>query len=418
MNIGTNLSTPDLPVKNFQGIGKLRLSTNHPADASKDLWFLGLWCLYLILKPFYLFESGMPQIADYLVVMLVFLTFISRQMTLKRSLIPILSKLAALMGYFVAVDATWAFISGETEILLYACYYIFNFLGCLLFAWCYSRFDIRFLNWTAVATFVSLCLQMVLSSGVLGRHESRATIYFNNPNQLGYYTILFGSIFWLWTQTIAKRSLQILAMELVFYGSMIYLTCLTLSRAALASIGVLLLLRLAMRSRMIIVLLVITCYMAISSADIEIIENFKQRVESKNIGTEEELFHRGYDRLINEPQYLLFGAGEGANWRFWGDYKIELHSSLGTVLFCYGIVGLALFLRLYLAVGQQAGWQALAYLIPVSLYGLTHNGLRQLEFWMLILLIVAIFKKISEKESKRISTKNRPLRANARTSHA
>ena len=52
---------------------------------------------------------------------------------------------------------------------------------------------------------------------------------------------------------------------------------------------------------------------------------------------------RGYNRIYEYPEQILLGAGERGRWRFGPGHEHELHSSFGTVLFSYGIVGFVLF---------------------------------------------------------------------------
>src|SRR5207249_4352790 len=77
--------------------------------------------------------------------------------------------------------------------------------------------------------------------------------------------------------------------------------------------------------------------------------------------------------------------GEGADDRF--GQRDEMHSTVGTLLFAYGIPGLLLFGGFLSAVYQSAKWPNAKFLIPGFLYGLTHQGLRFPEFWILIAFV-------------------------------
>jgi hypothetical protein len=107
-----------------------------------------------------------------------------------------------------------------------------------------------------------------------------------------------------------------------------------------------------------------------------------------NIGgqSDDSLQGRGYDRLWLYPQYLLFGAGEQGLERF-PETDIELHSTLGAVLFGYGVVGAGLFGLLLWRLFRLAGWWDFLYLAPAFAYGLAHQGLRFTLFWTLFALI-------------------------------
>jgi hypothetical protein len=98
---------------------------------------------------------------------------------------------------------------------------------------------------------------------------------------------------------------------------------------------------------------------------------------------------RGYPRLIENPEYLAFGAGEGSFDRLneAGSNK-ELHSTVGNLLMSYGVPGVALFATLIVVVCAAAPKNVL-YLIPIMLYGLTHMGLRFSLFWVFLGLVYA-----------------------------
>ena len=94
--------------------------------------------------------------------------------------------------------------------------------------------------------------------------------------------------------------------------------------------------------------------------------------------------------MLNHPQYLVFGAAEGAQYRIHSIRPAEMHSSLGTVLFCYGAVGLVLFLYIFFVLARGCGVSSLRYLLPVAVFGLTHMGLRQSEFWILPIMVACL----------------------------
>jgi hypothetical protein len=92
--------------------------------------------------------------------------------------------------------------------------------------------------------------------------------------------------------------------------------------------------------------------------------------------SDDSLAGRGYDRFWRFPEYLIFGAGEGDFQRFAGMYDVEIHSTLGSLVFSYGIVGagLAVLATLMTIERRPAG---LLYLMPAMAYGVAHNGIRQ-----------------------------------------
>src|SRR5262249_23015217 len=102
---------------------------------------------------------------------------------------------------------------------------------------------------------------------------------------------------------------------------------------------------------------------------------------------------RGYDRIVNNPEYLVFGAGEGGYIRFAENTMIrshELHSSGGTLLFCYGIAGTFLFLLFLFQIIRVAHMRQIMIVLPTAAYGLSHQGLRVTLFWVFLALMVIL----------------------------
>jgi hypothetical protein len=105
-------------------------------------------------------------------------------------------------------------------------------------------------------------------------------------------------------------------------------------------------------------------------------------------GEYDSLAARGYDRIVNHPEYLFFGAGEGAYERFkselypWG----EIHSTFGTLLFCYGILGTGLFVcGLFFACRRDL--RAALYFLPAFVHGTAHHGGRFAFFWTMLAFV-------------------------------
>src|SRR5262249_46628140 len=70
--------------------------------------------------------------------------------------------------------------------------------------------------------------------------------------------------------------------------------------------------------------------------------------------------------------------------------NLEIHSSVGTILFCYGIIGLFLAGRFVLLIVRGAGWRMGLMLLPVLLHQLAHQGLRFSLMWVTLALFLLI----------------------------
>ena len=130
-------------------------------------------------------------------------------------------------------------------------------------------------------------------------------------------------------------------------------------------------------------------------ADTSLVERVTGRLE--NIGEQQDdtLESRGYIRILGYPEYMVIGAGEGALYRFGDpdddDQQIrEIHSTLGTILFSYGLIGLAVFATAMWRLYRLSSAARLIYLLPPFLYGFTHQGLRFSFLWLLFAVLAVL----------------------------
>jgi len=103
---------------------------------------------------------------------------------------------------------------------------------------------------------------------------------------------------------------------------------------------------------------------------------------------------RGYDRLWKFPEYLVFGAGEGANHR-WSEktwFLGEIHSTPAGLIFYYGVLGSVLFGIFVWNLVKRLGnvWFRLILLAPF-VYSIGTYNLRNWFLWigMAILYVAA-----------------------------
>ena len=228
----------------------------------------------------------------------------------------------------------------------------------------------------------------------------RATGTFNNPNQLAYWAVLVTACLALTKDREPLGWADVLAL-----GAGFYVTLLSASRAGSASIVLLIGFIVATcrwRARTGLALaaalvLAVVLEVAVGGVfgrvgSINSVSSSVSRLEARLERARDQGSHsvtkRGYDRLIEYPQYLPFGAGEGAFERM-NEAGKEFHSTLGTVVMSYGVVGLALFGFLLLVVFAGAPWTSLLYMAPIMIFGVTIMGLRFSEFWIFLGLVYA-----------------------------
>ncbi len=146
-------------------------------------------------------------------------------------------------------------------------------------------------------------------------------------------------------------------------------------------------------------------------------QRFQKNLEARNLNEADrpdeitEWQYRGYDRISNHPEYLVFGAGEGGYNRF--DTFIEnheIHSSFGTIVFCYGIPGTVLFLLFIYSLLKKLPWFYLVYSLPLFAYGVTHMGLRFTIFWVALMMFPIIRAERQRVDQLKMIMSNKKIR--------
>ena len=222
----------------------------------------------------------------------------------------------------------------------------------------------------------------------------RQTAMFNNPNQLAYFSILtLGGLI-----LVTDRS-GLLRLRFMIPATMLIISNLAAaSLTGYAAIGLLLgawAIKVEVRRLFLIVLVVLIGAFLAPRSLIEIGDNDILSIVSNRfflIGDKLDggLAERGYERILNFPHYLVFGAGEGGLSRFGIDGALELHSTFGTILFSYGVVGLFLFLNIIRFAIRGATFVEILVLLAPLAYSLTHHGFRFSTFWVFLVIFMVV----------------------------
>jgi len=343
-----------------------------------------LFCAYVLLKPFYVVSSGLPQPADAIAVGALLLMLMQRTPALESGAARMLGLGAFFVGWVTVVDMSWALILGRARIATIPLFYLYNLLLVFAVLKLAARFGPGFFACVAWAAVASVLVQVALSAfgGATGR---RQFLFFNNPNQLGYWSILSASVFYVCASHLPIRMGVQAAMAL----GATYLVLLSLSKAAMLSLVPLFALAFSRRPRHLLGAILAGAVLLGAAERVGLLDDVAHRLSRMGKQEDDSFAQRGYSFLWNFPHYAILGAGEGAPERFrrWDDH--ELHSTFATILFSYGAVGFALFGAWLWSVWASAGWWRFGFAAPAFLFGIAHQGLRFSTFWVLLALLAA-----------------------------
>ncbi|MCC7073389.1 MAG: hypothetical protein IT383_18910 [Deltaproteobacteria bacterium] len=334
---------------------------------------------------------------------------------------PLKAAIAALFmfaGYAAFANLVWGVLLIDHEItkvgaLGFAAFYLFN---ALVFASCVVLYVVnknRFILVTIWSTVAALLLQFALFAARGGAGGFREKLFFNNPNQLGYYALLCATLVAFGFQRarvpvwLAGSSLAITAL----------LAALSLSKAAIIGTVVVAFVA-AIRKPVLLAVTALVMLLATQARDpAALVDKLVLRMTDLGEQGDDTLEGRGYSRIEMHPEYLVLGAGEVGHDRH-GDFGGELHSSWATTLFSYGVVGLALllvFLWRALRLLRPADW---LFLVPIFWYGFTHQGMRFRLFWAFIAFVCVATYHAHLIAARRISRlRSRPVHARSTQRH-
>ena len=369
---------------------------------------VGVMATYLFGKMFYVSGQGGAQPAD-MAVAACFLLLITPRAVVR--LAGVNTFLIALMVWAVVVNIGWLFVSNNPEFLRSVSYYAFN-LGIVAAVFWTRQKNPRLFDIAApVAVLVALAVQLFVITFVGGSFRSSGT--FENPNQLAFWALCMLSIW------VLCRPGRIGLLDLAVVAGMVWVELSSLSRAGVGAMGILIvvwLLRTLRTTRLKLIALMATAIAAVvlaltpavstRLAESELVAKAEQRINRKR--PLNELEYRGYDRIFRYVGHIVVGAGEGEKERFvaaGSKHTIEIHSTFGTLLFSYGLLGITLFFLFLWRTTRTIGFDRYVYLAPALAYGVTHNGLRFSFFWFMVGMLM----------SYAITEQKRLLRAPARS---
>lgn len=345
---------------------------------------------YILLKPYYVLPSGLPQIGDLLIVVALPFALALPQVQQNQDMRRFLIWLMLFCCYTALVSLVWTFVLMDPRVALYPTFYTFNL--CLVFI------VIRIGMLHPRATLLIVAYGIVVSAGIqvllvaVGSNARlREIAGFNNPNQLGYWSLLSLCIF----LSVAGKAKVKRYVQAITALCLVYSAAASLSKGAIISIACLCILHFVRNPKLLLVGLLALApgYLLVENSTL--FENVSGRLGSIGAQEDDDLSSgaRGYPRIWENPEYLPLGAGEAALYRFEDSPTFthtEIHSTFGTILFSYGLVGSAVFGAAIWYLYRLSSGGLILYLLPPVLYGLTHQGLRFSFLWLLFAMIAVV----------------------------
>ncbi|WP_445006041.1 hypothetical protein [Halomonas mongoliensis] len=337
----------------------------------------------------YVFPSGMPQPADFILLLFSFLTICKFTLRARIPFPFFFALFSILVLWIFLVSVVWSFILQSFRLLHNPLFYLYNFMVSFAFYLYVSSSRDNF-NIFRIAVVSSVLLSGVGVAINIGS-GGRVTGFFNNPNQLAYFSLLGASL----TLLLYRFSLPLFSwgalavcasvigvLSAASLGAMAGLSCVLVAYIMANISSLRRFFKLAVIVPVVFLVFLLFDFSSGGIVQDNLISRF-DRMESK---VDDVYGERRYDRIAAFPEYWLLGAGEGHYERFYPFDGHEIHSTFGNLFFSYGIVGLSIFLVIIGFIFMKSPLYVSLAISGPLVYSLTHMGSRTTFFWLLLMV--------------------------------
>ena len=363
----------------------IKLSTN--SFLEKIVQFLFLTGVMFL--QFYLYDSGTLQPSHILLLISIFTlvifkgfsNFIIKNRNFKRLL------------YFIfitiIINAFYAITHNNIDFLISSSHYIFGIITTYLTIYILFKLNKKYIFLSIL--FSTLIILFILWFLGFGEYKflPRYNGFFNDPNQMAHWALC----------TLVMIVLLNDKYKYLNYISLLITTIiifLSLSRSGLLGLFVVFFIIFLPNKKNIFLILTISLSLFIifysftfsGNQIFESFENIITRLTESDLN--EQADARGYNRVFQYPEYLVFGSGQAEDFRFKADF--EIHSTWMAILFYYGIFTFTYFIYILYKIFSNLSFTHIGVIMGPLIYAFSTFGLRTPVFWML--LGVVIFKTI------------------------
>ena len=364
-----------------------------------------LLLLFILIRPFYVRASGQVQPADGFL-MLYFFCTVYRDFKAE-VLVPNIKKnklFYIFLVFAIMINAFYHKVVPDPRFLFSSLYLIY--MGVVVYSYD-SGINKGLIDKIRYILYGNLIIQFLIYSSGLGRlyyelWEEGATRYmgtFTDPNQFGFY--IFIVLLFAYLTKHEKADTYLFPITSVMG---IFLVIQSKSLAAFLGLAVLYTLALLrfigekfrVNKVILCAMLILTTagvvYYFIPTSDFRI-ENVEyttvNRIRYKiyNViyadGIKDILRERAAEKIINYPEYFIYGAGEGNYERYYPEPVNEIHSSFINLFFSYGLIPFAILMGWFKKRLKGLNAVSLVCFITILIESMFLVNYRQALFWVL-----------------------------------
>ena len=335
---------------------------------------------------FYTWQSGLPQISHFLILLTIFILVINKYKRLVFN--KDLRILFIFLIYSICVNSVWMIYYNDLSYLYSTIYWVFNFIFLIVFL------NLNEIEWSIYKKYIlyficiSFFLEILFFLLGMGRYnfQPRYNGYFNDPNQMAFWVLCSISIYLI----ISKNK---------FFNFLVFfvgfcLIILTMSRSAtlglfIVVVGILFNARGLLIERLFYFLftLLIFVFSAIYAYSVGWLDNIFNRFLHGIEEKDDQLESRGIDILISYPDHIIYGAGQG-NYGLFSKTSNEIHSTWIGILFYYGIIGFLIFIVFLSNIFRRLSISDKLFVLGPMVYGFTTYSARTSIFWIFLGIVI------------------------------
>lgn len=367
-----------------------------------------LFCVYIFMKQFYIFSSGGLQPAD-LIFIVSFILYFMQAIREGKLIINNMDKLFLLFLYLlIMINLVYSLANQSIDFLTPCMFYTYNFIVIILFRQLIK--EEIFLEKLLKTLKLALAMQMIIYVLGLGRWYGgiRYMGTFNDPNQMAFYVLISFLIIVVLNDLLKNKSILLYLIMSIFLiietsstGMMLGLVSFIVLYFIVTTKEIINVPKFKIKSliKFIIILSIVGIVVIYNYDDINlkfqeltIVKRIEQKISeiSPEDTTENQKTvkgDRGLDKLLLYPQYMLIGAGEGNYSRFDKSYNVnEIHSTLPSILFYYGLIPTALIIIWIIKNIQYIPKHIYPVYIALIIESFTLLNQRQTTFWIIFML--------------------------------
>ena len=389
--------------------------------------------LYLLLKPFYINMSGTIQISDIFILIAFVILLLQKKEKNEDILVKKMLKeykfflLFILFVFFINIIGY--LLHSTNDFITSTLYYVFIAIGIYVFI--HKITDKKFLNNIYYISIFNIIEQFVILILGMGRYYSAGRYMgtFNDPNQFGFFVVLM--IMFLYTiKNILNKSSKGFIISFLIGIYMIFESASTGMILAISSFIIIQIWcnisniskNIKKYSKKIFYVLIIITILILGFyikyytepefknsvntiiynkiINTSIYNRLLGKFDKIETSTMNILEDRHLEQIVDYPQYLIIGAGQGDYNRFTdGRYYGEIHSTLPSILFYYGIIPFMVLMYWIYCNLKGIKLKQMSVYIAILIESFTLINQRQLLLW--VLLIMANLYKINKEDKKK-----------------